>query len=158
MTANTLYFHTLPGHLIRRLNQISVAQFHEAMADLALDLTPVQFAVLSAVGGKPGIDQATVAGLIAHDRATTGKVVERLAAKGFMLRSTSEHDRRSKVLTLTSAGHGLLAQAKPAVQAIQTTILSGLSDTEQAQFVGLLDKAANAGNGLSRAPLRAMSE
>jgi DNA-binding MarR family transcriptional regulator len=157
MTA-ALDIHGLPGHLIRRLNQISVAQFHEAMADLGLDLTPVQFAVLSAVASKPGIDQATVSGLVAHDRATVGKVIERLADKGCLLREVSENDRRSKVLKLTGSGLGLLETARPAVEALQPSILSGLDSREQALFLELLDKAANGGNNLSRAPLRAVSE
>ena len=150
--------YTMPGHLIRRLNQISVAQFHESMATLGLDLTPVQFAVLSAAGSNPGIDQATVAGLVAHDRATTGKVIERLAAKGLLLREVSATDRRSKVLTLTGSGQAMLAQARPAVEALQPSILAGLNAQEQSLFVELLNKAANAGNDLSRAPLRAVSE
>lgn len=154
MTA-ALDIHALPGHLIRRLNQISVAQFHDLMGTLGLDLTPVQFAVLCAVGSNPGIDQATVAGLVAHDRATVGKVIERLAAKGFLKREVSENDRRSKVLTLTGAGIGLLDLTRPAVAELQPTILAGLDAGEQSLFIELLNKAANAGNDLSRAPLRA---
>ena len=50
--------HKMPGHLIRRLNQISVALFSEHMSRAGLTLTPVQFAALSAVEKHPGTDQA----------------------------------------------------------------------------------------------------
>ncbi len=54
--------HTMPGHLIRRLNQISVALFMDRMAQVGLNLTPVQYAALCAIRNHPGIDQATVSG------------------------------------------------------------------------------------------------
>ena len=38
--------HTMPGHLIRRLNQISVAMFMDRMAQAGLNMTPVQYAAL----------------------------------------------------------------------------------------------------------------
>src|SRR6056297_1440679 len=88
--------YTMPGHLIRRLNQISVALFAERMAQAGLTLTPVQYAALSAVAAHPGIDQARVAGLIAYDRATLGKVVDRLESRGLLSRRTASHDRRAK--------------------------------------------------------------
>lgn len=144
----------MPGHLIRRLNQISVALFMEKMTSAGLNLTPVQFSALSAIRDHPGIDQATVAGLVAYDRATLGKVIDRLDARGLVLRRTSSTDRRAKALTLTADGRALLDQARPAVVAVQPQILSGLDTREIETFVRLLQKVTMAGNELSRAPLR----
>ena len=95
--------YAMPGHLIRRLNQISTGLFLERMNSLGLTLTPVQFAVLSALRLHPGIDQATVAGLVAYDRATIGKVIDKLENRGLLARSTARHDRRAKELNLTEA-------------------------------------------------------
>lgn len=146
--------HTMPGHLIRRLNQISTALFIERMAAAGITLTPVQFAALSAIRDHPGIDQATVAGLIAYDRATLGKVIDRLDDRGMVLRRASIADRRAKVLTLTAAGAALLNEALPHVRDLQPEILSGLSARERDQFMDLLNRVTLAGNALSRAPLR----
>ena len=154
-TIMTMDIHTMPGHLIRRLNQISVALFMERMAQAGLTLTPVQFAALSAIRDHPGIDQATVAGLVAYDRATLGKVIDRLDARGLVARRTSPSDRRAKVLSLTEAGQALLEAARPHVTDVQPMILAGLTKAEQAQFLNLLQKATMAGNDRSRAPLRA---
>ncbi|MFT7595526.1 MAG: DNA-binding MarR family transcriptional regulator, partial [Paracoccaceae bacterium] len=96
--------YAMPGHLIRRLNQISVALFADRMAGAGLTLTPVQFSALSAIRTRPGIDQATVAGLVAYDRATMGKVIDRLEGRGLIRRTTSPTDRRAKELTLTEQG------------------------------------------------------
>ena len=144
----------LPGHLIRRLQQIAVATFAARMAEGGFDLTPVQFAALSVLAERPGIDQATPAGLIAHDRVTIGGVVDRLEAKGLLTRAVSKQDRRARVLALTPAGHDLLDRVTPWVREAQVGILAGLTEPERETFVGLLRKAADAGNALSRAPLR----
>lgn len=145
--------HTMPGHLIRRLNQISVALFMDQMDQANLSLTPVQFAALSAIRSNPGIDQATVAGMIAYDRATLGKVIDRLDTRGLVERTTSPTDRRAKNLTLTLAGNTLLDTARPYVDIVQPGILAGLSAAEYDTFIDLLQKATMAGNDNSRAPL-----
>lgn len=146
--------HSMPGHLIRRLNQISVALFAEAMTQAGLNLTPVQFAALSAVEAHPGIDQATVAGLVAYDRATLGKVIDKLEDRGLMTRQTSPTDRRAKALELTDKGVSLLATARPLVAAVQPDMLTGLSSDERDTFMMLIEKITMAGNTRSRAPLK----
>ncbi len=145
--------HTMPGHLIRRLNQISVALFLVHMEKAGLRLTSVQYAALSAVQENPGIDQATVAGLIAYDRATLGKVIDRLDERGLVRRTVSDRDRRARVLTLTAAGEELLAAARPHVEAVQPAILAGLDAKERDLFIEMLEKVTMAGNERSRAPL-----
>ena len=46
----------MPGHLIRRLHQISIAYFNERMSGMGLDLTAVQYSALSVLAERPGID------------------------------------------------------------------------------------------------------
>lgn len=144
----------MPGHLIRRLQQISAALFTERMGRAGLTLTPVQFAVLYAVGENEGVDQSTLAGLVAQDRATLGDVIERLEARGLVARSPSPRDRRAKALALTAEGRALVAAALPEVEAVQDAILDGLDAGERAEFLRLLNKLTLAGNEKSRAPLR----
>lgn len=158
MELHSLDIHSMPGHLIRRLNQISVAQFMDNFAAAGLCLTPVQYAALCAIRDNPGIDQASVAGLIAYDRATLGKVIDRLDARGMVLRKVSSADRRARELFLSEEGEALLAKAHPLVIAAQPEILAGLSSQEQDQFVHLLKKVIQAGNDLSRAPHRGLDK
>ena len=145
--------HTMPGHLIRRLNQIATGLFQDRMAEAGLDLTPVQFAALATLRDRPDVDQATLAGLIAHDRATIGGVLDRLQGKGLVERRTDPADRRARLVRLTAAGEDLLARVLPLVAALQDDILAGLSPAERAVFVGLAARVAAAGPDLSRAPL-----
>lgn len=147
----------MPGHLVRRFQQAAVAIFYREVAETGYDLSPVQYAALTAVRDNPGIDQATLAGLIAYDRTTIGGVVDRLVTKGFLERRQSERDRRARVLKLTETGQGALTDVTPAVDRAQRVMLQGLDPDEAAQFMALLSKALGAVNELSRAPLRQTS-
>lgn len=143
----------MAGHLIRRLNQISTSVFQHRMRAEGYDLTPVQFAAMNAIHANPGIDQASLAGLIALDRATIGGVVDRLEAKNVVLRKVSQRDRRARELSLTPLGVTTLEKATPVVRAMQDDMLTGLSEAERKEFLRLARKAADCGNDLSRAPL-----
>jgi len=141
-----------PGHLARRFQQIAVAVFHAAVEEAGYDLTPVQYAALTTVGTQPGIDQATLAGLIAYDRTTITGVVDRLVQKGLLVRQASRTDRRAHALEITDEGRQTLEGIEPAVEAAQRIMLDGLSTAEAATLMRLLRKAIAAGNDLSRAP------
>jgi len=127
-----------PGHLIRRAQQIAVAIFAGQLA--TADITPVQFAILSAVHDTPGIDQITLAKRVAFDPATSGSVIGRLEAKGWIKRDADAQDRRRKLLWVTPEGSQALAGMQTAVAQVQAQILSPLTPQEQTQFVGLLTR------------------
>jgi DNA-binding MarR family transcriptional regulator len=143
-----------PGHLARRFQQIAVSVFVAEAEAAGYDLTPVQYAALAAVKAHKGIDQATLAGLIAYDRTTIGGVVDRLEQKGLVSRRVSNEDRRARVLEITASGKRTLAGIEPAVAAAQKAMLRGLDASEAAQLLRLLRKAIDASNDLSRAPMR----
>lgn len=147
-------YYRLPGHLIRRLHQISVSLFAAEMAEAGLDLTPLQFAALAALSRSPGVDQVTLAGLLAYDRVTMSGVIDRLQKRGYVRREVSPRDRRARVLNLTDAGREVLAVVGPAVLRVQEDTLDGLDAGEREVLVELLARAVDAGNERTRAPLR----
>ncbi|WEX10881.1 MarR family transcriptional regulator [Chelativorans sp. AA-79] len=144
----------MPGHMIRRFQQIAVAVFQSELGAVGSDLTPVQYAALRTIDERPGLDQASLAALIAYDRATIGGVVERLVSKGLIAREVSARDRRARVLTIAPKGRDLLDAVEPSVQRAQAAMLDGLDEAEAVEFMRLLRKAVEAGNESSRAPLR----
>jgi DNA-binding MarR family transcriptional regulator len=144
----------MPGHLARRFQQIAVAVFLTEVEAAGYDLTPVQYAALATIKTNPGIDQITLAGLIAYDRTTITGVVDRLVQKGLLLRRASSRDRRARELQLTEDGRRTLRAITPAVEAAQRSLVRGLTDKETQELMRLLRKAIAAGNELSRAPLR----
>ncbi|CDZ57987.1 Putative transcriptional regulatory protein, MarR family [Neorhizobium galegae bv. orientalis] len=148
----------MPGHLARRFQQIAVAVFHAEVDRAGYDLTPVQYAALAAISINPGIDQVTLAGLIAYDRTTITGVVDRLVQKGLLVRNASTKDRRARELQITDEGRKTLSGVAPVVEAAQELMLRGLTAEEGDELLRLLRKAIAAGNELSRAPLRDVPE
>jgi DNA-binding MarR family transcriptional regulator len=144
----------MPGHLVRRFQQIAVAVFHAEVGEAGSDLTPVQYAALVALAKNPGVDQATLAGLIAYDRTTIGGVIDRLVQKGLVSREVKGRDRRARSLRITEDGLSTVTRIEPAVLTAQQIMLRGLSDEEVQTFMSLLRKAIADANDLSRAPLR----
>lgn len=139
-----------PGHLIRRAQQIAVAVFMEECG--RFDITPLQYAALTAIGQQPDIDATRLAQLIALDRSNIGSVLERLEAKSLLLRSASAEDRRIKLLRLSSSGRALLRKVDLAVEHAQDRILAPLKPGERKTFMRLLTLLVESNNALSRAP------
>ena len=127
-----------PAELIRRVHQISVALFTDTMRNAAINLTPVQFSALKVLRDQPRVDQATVASLIGYDRATLGKVIDRLVDRGLVHRTVSERDRRARELLLTSSGEEVLNEAMPLVQSMQSQLLSELAPSDAESFKATL--------------------
>lgn len=146
--------HEMPGHLARRFQQIAVAVFLAEVSEAGFDLTPVQYAALATIRSNPGIDQITLAGLIAYDRTTITGVIDRLVQKDLLVRRASSRDRRARELQVTAEGQRTLRAITPAVESAQRMLMRGLSAKEAAELMRLMRKAIAAGNELSRAPLR----
>jgi DNA-binding MarR family transcriptional regulator len=115
-----------------------VAIFMEETAEF--DITPVQFSILSALMETPGADQVTLAGRVAFDPATSGSVIGRLEAKGWVRREADDKDRRRKLLWVTPEGVQTVQRMKQAVVRAQARIVGPLAAEEREQFLGLLDK------------------
>ncbi len=126
----------MPGHLIRRVQQISTALFAEECA--GFDLTSVQFAALVAIQANPMVDATRLSALIAFDRSTLGDVLERLEAKGLIERRPHPDDRRVKLLHLTPRGVELLQAVEPAVERVQQRLLAPLACADRATLLRLL--------------------
>lgn len=141
--------HGMPGHLIRRLNQISTQVFSRHMQRAAIDLTPVQFAALDAIISHPGIDQAGVAALIAYDRATIGGVIDRLETKGLVAREISKRDRRAREVHVTDAGEKAFEEILPIVSALQDEVLAELDVAERETFLQLAKKAIGGADAMT---------
>jgi DNA-binding MarR family transcriptional regulator len=141
-----------PGHLIRRCQQIAVALFLDHCA--AFDLTPMQYAILRATEAEPGLDQISIAGLVALDRSNAARVCATLEERGLLRRQPDPADRRARRLTVTAEGKALLRRAEPAVVRVQEELLAPLAPGMRETFTAMLRAIAEAHNEASRAPLR----
>jgi len=137
-------FSTLPGHLIRRVHQVSTAYFAEECGG---DLTAVQYAALVAIGAHPGIDATRLSEITYFDRSTIGDVLDRMVGKDWIRRASTPTDRRVKLLEITPAGRGVLQHVEPAIGRVQARLLAPLSSAEARTLTRLLSKMADAVEG-----------
>jgi MarR family transcriptional regulator, lower aerobic nicotinate degradation pathway regulator len=131
-------FHTLPGYLVRRTQQISTALFAAECGQH--DLTAVQYASLVAIFLHPLIDATRISQFISLDRSTLGNVLERIEAKGWVIRTASPSDKRIKLLSLTEKGTQLLFDVQAAVQRVQERLLEPLTPTDRSSLLRLLTR------------------
>lgn len=136
--AKSFDFHSAPGHLVRRAHQRAVALFMEETA--GFDVTPVQFAILHELMDQPGEDQVTLASRVAFDAATSGSVIGRLEARGWIRREPDTRDRRRKLLWITPEGEVAALQMRGAAQRVQERLVAPLEPDEVVQLKALLSK------------------
>lgn len=131
-------FANAPGHLIRRAHQVSVALFMQEAA--AHDVTQVQFAILNALIDRPGLDQVTLSQAVALDAATSGSVIGRLEAKGWIRRERDAADRRRRLLWVTEAGRAVVAALMEPIARSQARLMAPLEPHERGELLRLLRK------------------
>ena len=141
-----------PGHLIRRSHQIAVAMFLDEFQHTGL--TPVQFAALSTIAARPGLDQSTLVNLIAVDRSTIGTILRGLEMRGLIRRITPHFNQRVKQLFIQPSGEDLLRATPNALRRSQERILAPLKPSERETFMNLLVRIVDSNNEFSRAPIR----
>jgi DNA-binding MarR family transcriptional regulator len=134
-----------PGFLIRRLHQVHVSLFQEACGEF--EVTPLQYSLLSALAVRKTADQTTLAADIALDRTTTTGALKRLASRNLVERPVNGDDRRARVCKLTAAGSKLLAKIEESARAAHHATLKGLTATEQATFISMMQRALKAHAG-----------
>ncbi|QTF93351.1 MarR family transcriptional regulator [Halomonas sp. BM-2019] len=142
----------LPGNLLRRCHQISVAIFLRKCE--AYHLTQLQYIILCALEEKGAIDQITLGGHTALDRNTVAVVVRKLEERGLVTRHRNPQDRRAMLVTLTKEGERLRQAAEPTVAEVQEEILAPLDEDEREILGRLLTRIADENNHLSRVPVR----
>src|SRR4051794_33904279 len=146
----------MPGHLVRRVQQISSALFAEETA--GFDITSVQFAALFAIRENPDVDATRLSHLVAFDRSTLGDVLERMESKGWIVRNATATDRRVKLVRLTPDGGALVEQAMPAVQRVKERLPAPLAPGDRGTLVRLLAQIAQVHNDVTPAPLRVVAQ
>ena len=134
-------FHDLarrPGFLIRRLHQIHLALFAEECGTFGV--TPVQYSIMTAIGRRPGLDQASLGEQVGIDRATMADVLGRLEKRGLVTRRRSGSDARMKLVSLTALGRRMLARIDPHARRAHQRTVEALPAEERALFVASLTR------------------
>ena len=101
-------------------------------------LTPAEFGVLEALQHKGPMLLNEVKQKILVSSGGITYLIDRLAAKGLVERRDCPADRRASYAALTAEGEALMQRIFPEHAAMLESVLSGLTEEEQAQATALL--------------------
>ncbi|MER6841099.1 MarR family winged helix-turn-helix transcriptional regulator [Streptomyces platensis] len=101
----------IPMHLLRRALQRATAAWQAEVPEL----TAPQYATLSVLAERPGIDQSALCQATAIDRSTMTALLDRLSSRGWLAREIDPANRRRHIVRITQEGRALLYDLEPAV-------------------------------------------
>ena len=108
------------------------------MADLGL--TRAQWLVLTRLYRRPGLSQTALADMLEIDRASAGRMIDRMEKNGWVERRPDEGDRRVNRLHLTDVARKVHTAMWAIAESTVDDALSPLSLGERAQFTELTAK------------------
>jgi DNA-binding MarR family transcriptional regulator len=129
---------SLLGYHLRRA-QVAVFQDFGTAVDGA-EITPGQFGVLVVIATNAGLSQTQLGTALGIDRSTVVAVIDRLEARGWVVREVSPHDRRSHALRLSAEGTAALARLTERVRAHEQSIARRLTAAEKSTLIELLSR------------------
>ncbi len=103
-----------------------------------LGLTRSQWWVLNHLYVNDGISQTELADLLDVEKATLGRLLDRLEAKEWVLRRQDATDRRVRRVHLTPRVQRLMRELRRVARELRSDALMGLSEAERDQFVATL--------------------
>jgi DNA-binding MarR family transcriptional regulator len=111
---------------VQRAARALARRFDEVLRPL--DLTNGQFSLLMSLNRPAPPAMGAVASLLAMDRTTLTAALKPLERRGLVKVTADPADKRSRLMTLTPAGRGLLARAVPIWQRTHGEIEGRLAD------------------------------
>lgn len=116
-------------------------QFGRELAQ-ASGLTAAQFRVLQLVAESGTCTAKQISVRMGISQATVTSLVDKLVARGVVVREKSQTDRRQTNIILTDSGAQTIDDAPDALQQRYVRKFEGLQDWEQAQIIASLERVA----------------
>lgn len=104
-----------------------------------MGVTRTQWLALTRLHRRAGANQSELADMMEIEKATAGRIIDRLEDRGWVERRADPGDRRVNRMYLTVEGRRLHATLAPIAEATVADALAPLSLVEQKRLVGLLD-------------------
>ncbi|RJF92295.1 MarR family transcriptional regulator [Noviherbaspirillum saxi] len=115
--ATTLYMLAGAHHGVRTLIESALKP---------LDLTPLQYTVLSIIEHRPGLSSAALARRFYVTAQNMGQLLVTLEKRGLLTRLENEENRRHLTITLTDEGHRLQAVGASQMQLVERAVLANV--------------------------------
>jgi MarR family transcriptional regulator, transcriptional regulator for hemolysin len=126
------------GYMLSDVARLMRTVFDRRMRELGL--TRGQWLVLTRLYRRPGASQTELADMLEIDRASAGRMIDRMEKGGWVERRADAGDRRINRLHLTGEARKVHSDMWAIAEATVDDALSPLSQAERAQFAELTAK------------------
>lgn len=106
------------GFLLTDLSRLFRQAFEKSVGDAGLALTPGEIRALAHVARYGGARQAVLAERMGVEPMTLSAYLDRLEARGLIVRTTDPTDRRAKVISQTASARDVIEQIRPLAEQI----------------------------------------
>lgn len=128
------------GASLHRLVRVVID--HEIPVLRGHDVEMWDYAVLGGLEHGPAPTQTQLAAAVGRDKTRLIPILDRLEARGLLLRTPDPDDRRNKVIALTDAGRSLLAACRVSIRALEDDLLADLTPGQRKTFLATLERLA----------------
>ncbi len=126
------------GFLLHDVARLMRAEFDRRSR--ALELTRSQWWVLNFVYAHEGATQTELADQCEVERATMGRLLDKLEEKGWVRRESDAQDRRIRRVFLTGEVQSLMVALRGIGAGVRESAMAGIDKDEQDRFVDTLIK------------------
>jgi DNA-binding MarR family transcriptional regulator len=125
------------GFLSADISRLMRTEFDRQVS--ALGVTRAQWMVLARLARRPGCSQTELADMMEMERATAGRLVDRLEENGLVRREPDPTDRRVRRVFPTDLATGQQAQMRAVADAIVDDALSDLNAEQRETLMTLME-------------------
>jgi DNA-binding MarR family transcriptional regulator len=104
------------------------------------ELRPVDYTVITLINTNPSLTQKRLSQAINVSPPNLATLLDRLEARGLVMRQRNPADKRSQTLVLTAEGRALCRKADKTVSDLESEATSMLTDEERTELLRLLQK------------------
>jgi DNA-binding MarR family transcriptional regulator len=127
-----------PGRRLAMLSRLSMAYMAGPLADMGIGRGKIGF--LLSVLQFEGIVQEELTNRLCIDRAATARALQALEDQGLVRREEDRKDRRKKRVFSTGKARALQPELMEMLTRHNEALFSGLTRSEQDQFLDMLDR------------------
>lgn len=138
---NSMNYEKTLGRQIGVLFHLLTRRLNILLAEGGTGITADQFRLLTMLWKEDGIIQQHLAALLGRDRASVTRMADILEEQGIVTRISDRSDRRINLIYLTKKGRELEAVAAAAAQQTLDETTKNFTETEEAAFSQLLQRA-----------------
>jgi DNA-binding MarR family transcriptional regulator len=129
------------GELFARITERLIAAERPILARHGLEMWP--YVVLARLARGSAATQLELAMQVGYDKTRLIAILDDLVREGLVERRPDPADRRARNVSLTPAGAERVAAARSEIRAMETEILSDLTDAQRRELRGVLAELAS---------------